>query len=136
MKILILLALIFWPLQTPERCGQCGMDLSKYGKTVYEIRWTDGTLTRTCGVQCGLTQQIKHREKFKSSTAKDYWSGQSLDARTGFYVFSSSLVPDMAPGFIAFRYREGAEKFQKQSGGQVTDFNAALVLWEKWRSKR
>jgi nitrous oxide reductase accessory protein NosL len=114
-----------------ERCGQCGMDLAMYGRTQYEIIWVDGTTTNTCGVQCGLTQQIKHRDKFKSSRAKDYFTGQLFDAQTGFYVFGSAIVTDMAPGFIAFRQREDARKLQKTSGGRVMGFEEALSVWTK-----
>jgi copper chaperone NosL len=111
------------------RCGQCGMDLSKFSRTQYEVRWKDGTSTKTCGVQCGLTQQILHRDKFKSAIAKDYVSGRTFDADKGFYVFGSRIVADMAPGFIAFRFRLDAEKFQKESGGKVMSFDEALKAW-------
>jgi hypothetical protein len=112
-----------------ERCGQCGMDLSMFGRTEYEIRWEDGIVTRTCGVQCGLTQQLLHRNSYKSSVAKDYYTGSPFDARTGYYVFGSKIVPDMAPGFVAFRQRADAEKLQKESGGQIMGFNESLSAW-------
>jgi hypothetical protein len=115
--------------QAMERCGQCGMDVSTFLKTQYEIQWIDGTVIKTCGVQCGLMQQILHIDKFKSSVAKDYFTGKTFDAKTGFYVFGSKVVADMAPGFIAFQQRADAEKFQKESGGQVLSFDAALFRW-------
>ena len=105
-----LVPLLLWT-QPVERCAQCGMDLSKYQRTQYEIHWTDGTTKIMCGVQCGLTQQILHRDKFKSSVAKDYYSGRLFDAAKGFYVFGSKIIADMAPGFIAFEQRADAEKF-------------------------
>ncbi len=132
----ILLALLFFSVQVVERCGQCGMDLSKYQRTRYEIRWNDGTVTRTCGVQCGLTQQILHRDKYKSSAAKDYVSGDTFDAGKGFYVFGSKVITDMAPGFIAFRQRADAEKFRKESGGQVLTFNEAVSVWTERKARR
>jgi nitrous oxide reductase accessory protein NosL len=132
----ICLLMLLFPVQVIERCGQCGMDLTKYERTRYEIHWMDGTTTKTCGVQCGLTQQILHRDKFKSSVAKDYVTGSSFDARTGCYVFGSRIVADMAPGFIAFRQRADAEKFQKESGGQVMSFNEALSVWAERKTRR
>jgi nitrous oxide reductase accessory protein NosL len=131
--IMLLLALIGLHIRAAERerCGQCGMDLAMYGRTQYEIIWIDGTATKTCGVQCGLTQQVKHRDKFKSSRAKDYFTGQLFDAQTGFYVFGSAIVADRAPGFIAFRQREDARKLQKTSGGRVMGFEEALSVWTK-----
>ena len=134
MLIHICLAMLMLTAQAIERCGQCGMDLSKFLKTQYEIQWIDGTVTKTCGVQCGLTQQILHKDKFKASVAKDYYTGKSFDTKMGFYVFGSKTVPDMAPGFIAFQRRADAEKFQKESGGQVLSFDAALSLWTERRA--
>ena len=136
MIIHILLAMLLFPAQVVERCGQCGMDLSKFRKTQYEIRWADGTVTKTCGVQCGLTQHILHPDKFKSSVAKDYVSGNPFDARKGYYVFGSKVVADMPPGFLAFERRAEAEKFQKQNGGRVLDFEEALSLWNERKARR
>ena len=136
MLICVCLMALLFPAQATERCGHCGMELSKYRRTQYEIRWSDGTVTKTCGIQCGLTQQILHHQKFKFSLAKDYLSGDSFDARTGYYVFGSNIVPDMAPGFIAFRLRADAENFQKESGGRVLSFNEALSLWAERKGDR
>jgi len=120
----------------PERCGQCGMELSKYLRTRYEITWSDGTVMRTCGVQCGLTQQLKHGDKFRSSVAKDYMTGKLFDARQGYYVFSSRVLADMAPGFIAFETKENADNFQKENGGKVLSFDESLAVWRERKTKR
>jgi hypothetical protein len=117
------------------RCGQCGMDLSKYDRTLFEIRWTDGSAIRTCGVQCGLTQLLLHRDIYKSSVAKDYYTGSPFDASIGYYVLGSKIVPDMAPGFIAFRQRADAEKFQKESGGQIMSFDESLSAWAERKAR-
>jgi nitrous oxide reductase accessory protein NosL len=128
--------MLLFSVQAIEKCGQCGMELSQYRRTQYEIRWSEGTATKTCGVQCGLTQQILHRNKYVSSMATDYFSGNTFDAQTGYYVFGSRIVSDMAPGFIAFRLRTDAEKFQKESGGRVLSFSEALSLWTERKSNR
>ena len=112
-----------------RRCGQCGMSLSKYERTQYEIRWADGTVTKTCGVQCGLTQHILHRDRFQSAAAKDYFNGRTFDARNGYYVLGSRVLTDMAPGFIAFQSLANAEGFQKESGGELMNFEEALSAW-------
>jgi nitrous oxide reductase accessory protein NosL len=125
----ICFVLLFLSAPVIERCGQCGMDLSKHQKTQYEIQWTDGTATKTCGVQCGLTQQVLHKDKFKSSMAKDYFTGNRFDAQTGYFVFGSKVIADMAPGFIAFQQKAEAENFRKNSGGLVLSFAEALSAW-------
>jgi len=124
------------PATEMERCAQCGMDLEKYRRTQYEILWTDGTTSKTCGVQCGLTQQLLHIDKFRSAKARDYGSGEIFDARTGYYVFESRTVPDMAPGFIAFRDRSRAEAFGEETGGIVLDLEEALNTWKERNIKR
>lgn len=132
----ICLAMVLLGAQVTERCGQCGMDLSKYQKTQYEVRRQDGTEIKTCGVQCGLTQHLLHQDNYRSSVAKDYLTGSPFDAQTGFYVFGSKVVPDMAPGFIAFRQRVDAEKFQAESGGRVLTYSEALSLWTERKVRR
>jgi hypothetical protein len=112
------------------------MDLSKYSRTQYAIRWTDGGVTKTCGVQCGLTQQLLHRHKYQSSAAKDYYTGSLFDAPTGYYVFGSKVVADMAPGFIAFQQLADAEKFQQESGGQIMSFDESLSAWAERKARR
>jgi copper chaperone NosL len=136
MIIHIFLTMLLFSVQVVERCGQCGMDLSKFQRTQYAIHWADGTATKTCGVQCGLTQQILHRGKFKSSMATDYFTGDPFDARTGCFVFESRTIADMAPGFIAFKHRVDAEKFQKESGGRVLSFDEALSAWTDRKARR
>jgi hypothetical protein len=136
MIVHVFLLLLLFAVQAVERCGQCGMDLSGFRKTQYEIQWTDGTVTKTCGVQCGLTQQILRRDRFKASIAKDYLAGVPFDARTGYYVFEGKIIADMAPGFIAFRLRADAEKFQKVSGGRVLSFGEALSVWTERKARR
>jgi nitrous oxide reductase accessory protein NosL len=77
-----------------------------------------------------------HRDKFKSSVARDYSSGNLFDARTGFYVFGGKVVPDMAPGFIAFQKRADAEKFQKESGGRIMNYEESLSAWAERKARR
>jgi len=111
------------------RCVQCGMDLTKYPHSLYTIQWKDGTVTKTCGVQCGLTQHLMNRDGFESSTAMDLITNREFPAADGFYVFKSSVTTDMGPGFIAFKDQTNAEKFQKGFGGEVVTYEEALKIW-------
>jgi len=111
------------------RCVQCGMDLSKYPHSLYTIHWKDGTVTKTCGVQCGLTQHLMNPDAFKSSSATDLITNREFPAADGFYVFKSSVTTDMGPGFIAFKDRTNAEKFREGFGGEVVTYQEALEIW-------
>ena len=114
-----------------ERCILCGMVLSEYPHTRYTVKTTDGREFGTCGVQCGLALHLRLKDKWKSSTATDLLSNRSFDVKKGFYVYKSSVITDMAPGFIAFKRRVNAEKFAKGFGGQVVTYEEALGIWKK-----
>lgn len=115
----------------PERCIVCGMDVSKYPHTRYVVTTADGKKYATCGVQCGLTLHLRFKDTWRSATATDLITNRSFDARKGFYVYKSSVITDMAPGFIAFKARSYAEKFAKGFGGEVLTYDEALSLWKK-----
>jgi len=114
-----------------ERCIVCGMAVSKYPHTRYAVETTDGKKYATCGVQCGLTLHLRFSDKWKSATATDLLSNRPFDVKKGFYVYKSSVITDMAPGFIAFKRQADAEKFAKGFGGQVVIYDEALEIWKK-----
>lgn len=110
-------------------CIVCGMDVSKYPHTRYVVKTTDGKEYVTCGVQCGLTLHLRFKDKWKSATASDLLSNRPFDVKKGFYVYKSSVITDMAPGFIAFKRRVNAEKFGKGFWGKVVTYQEALEMW-------
>ena len=112
-----------------ERCIVCGMDVSKYPHTRYVVETMEGKAYPTCGVQCGLTLHLRFKEQWKVATAMDLLSNRSFDATTGFYVYKSTVITDMAPGFISFKIRANAEKFAAGFGGQVVAYQEALEIW-------
>jgi peroxiredoxin/nitrous oxide reductase accessory protein NosL len=107
-------------------CSVCGMMLSKYRHTRFEITTQKGARYATCGVQCGLVLILRRKESFLSAKATDFISGRSENAAEMFYVYKSEAVPDMWPSFIAFRAKNDAEKFCKGFGGMVLDYGQAL----------
>ena len=113
----------------PQRCLVCGMDVAKYPHSRYVVTTTDGQTHVTCGVQCGLTLHLRFKEKWRSAMATDLLSNRPFDAEAGFYVYKSSVITDMSPGFIAFKRREDAEKFARGFGGDVVTYQEALAIW-------
>lgn len=114
-----------------ERCIVCGMDVSKYPHSRYVVETKEGKTYPTCGVQCGLTLHLRFKDKWGAAQAKDLLSNRSFDATMGYYVYKSSVITDMAPGFIAFKRREDAEKFSRGFSGQVVSYSEALETWRK-----
>ena len=127
--LIVLINPILWSGEI-KRCQVCGMDGSKYPHTKYVVTMTGGEEFVTCGVQCGLTLHLRFKEKFKSATATDLLSNRSFDAQKGFYVYKSTVITDMAPGFISFGIKANAEKFQKGFGGKVVTYKEALEIWK------
>ena len=117
--IILLMNTIAWSGEI-KRCHVCGMDVSKYPHTKYVVTTTEGEEFFTCGVQCGLTLHLRLKEKFKSATATDLLSNRSVDAQKAFFIYKSTVITDMAPGFIAFcdqdECREISERFWGTSG--------------------
>ncbi len=129
-SLLILFVASAWPGEI-ERCIVCGMDVSQYPHTRYVIEAADGKKYTTCGVQCGLTLHLRFKDKWKSAKAADLLSNRSFDVKEGFFVYKSSVITDMAPGFIAFKKRGDAEKFAKGFGGKVVTYEEALDIWKE-----
>ena len=127
--LIVLMSPILWSGEI-KRCQVCGMDISKYPHTKYVVTTKEGEEFSTCGVQCGLTLHLRLKEKFKSATATDLLNNRSFDAQKGFYVYKSTVITDMAPGFISFLTRVNAEKFQKGFGGKVVTYQEALEIWK------
>jgi hypothetical protein len=107
------------------------MDVAQYPHSRYVVTTTDGKTYATCGVQCGLTLHLRFEEQWASGEATDLLSNRSFDAEKGFYVYKSSVITDMSPGFIAFKRRADAEKFAKGFGGQVVTYQEALAIWRR-----
>jgi hypothetical protein len=114
-----------------KRCPNCGMNVGAYPHTRYLVLSLEGKEMISCGVQCGLTIQLRLKEKFKSATAVDLLSNRPIEARKAFYVYKSSVITDMAPGFIPFALRKNAEQFVRGFGGQVLTYDEALAVWKK-----
>ena len=111
-----------------ERCIICGMDVSKYTHVKYVVTTTDGKKYTTCGVQCGLMLHLQLGDKFKSATATGLITHRTIDAKKAWYVYKSTVITDMAPGYIAFATKSNAEKFAKGFGGKVVTYDEALKI--------
>jgi len=111
-----------------QQCQLCGMDLNNYRHVRYTVNTVDKKQITTCGVQCGLLIQLNLAEKFDSATATTLLENRAIPAKDAWYVYKSSVVTDMAPGFIAFLSAEQARRFVTGFGGSVVDFQQAMEI--------
>ncbi len=109
-------------------CHVCGMYIDQYQKTTGEITSKNGMVMKSCGVACLLrmVQDGGGPDGFTSIRARDFISGQQVDAKHATYVLSSDVIPDMLPSLIAFAQKIEAEKFHAEHGGQLINFTQAL----------
>lgn len=131
--IIVLLILLF--LQTGvsiaakyPQCQLCGMDLNKYTHVRYTVSTVDHKQISTCGVQCGLLMQLNLGSKFDSATATTLLEYRTVPAQDAWYVYKSSVVTDMSPGFIAFLTEDQARRFVNGYGGKVVTFTQAMDI--------
>ena len=110
------------------RCQLCGMYLNKYTHVRYTINTVDSKQISTCGVQCGLLLQLNLGNKFDSATATTLLKHRGVPAEEAFYVYKSTVITDMSPGFIAFYTEENAKNFVKGFGGKVLNFEQAMEV--------
>jgi hypothetical protein len=111
-----------------ERCIICGMDVSKYTHVKYVVTTTEGKKYTTCGVQCGLMLHLQLGNKFKSATATGLITHRTINAKKAWYVYKSSVISDMAPGYIAFTTKSNAQKFANGFGGKVVTYDEAMEI--------
>jgi len=111
-----------------HQCQLCGMDLNKYTHVRYTVSTVDKKQIFTCGVQCGLLLQLNLGGKFNSATATTLFEHKTVPAKDAWYVYKSSIVTDMSPGFIAFSSEDRARRFVKGYGGKVVDFTQAMHI--------
>lgn len=113
--------------ETAGKCPMCGMNLAGNENTAYEIDYTNGTKETYCCPHCGLYMQATKKDAVKSARARNFISGEWMDAAKMTFVFNSSAVPACAPSWLGFGGKEEAEKFQKGFGGTVYSFTDAIT---------
>ncbi len=114
-----------------DRCLVCGMDVARYQHSRAVVESVDGKKFVTCGMQCALTLHLRLGDKWKSTVGLDLLSNRSVNAKEAFYVYKSSVITDMAPGFITFKLKANAEKFAAGFGGQVVTYEEAIAIWKR-----
>jgi nitrous oxide reductase accessory protein NosL len=135
MKRLVLLGFVFVFLISvaglalaAEKCPLCGMNLAGNENTAFVITMKTGEDVTYCCPHCGLLVMATEKDKVKSAKARDFISGEWVDASKAVYLFDSTAVPACSPSWLAFGSKKDAENFQKGFGGEIYDYGKALEV--------
>jgi copper chaperone NosL len=109
-------------------CPLCGMDLPMFYKTSHAIKLKSGEYKQYCSLNCMVEdmelESLKERKKeIAQILVVDAKSLQLIDAKSAFYVYASKKPGTMSiKSKYAFKQLQEAQKFQKQNGGELLDF--------------
>ena len=119
-----------------EFCNVCGMPLTKYYKTNHVTEFKNGHKEQYCSLHCQAQIHENYEDKIKYIQVVDTNSLKLIDASKAFYVIGSSKEGTMSPvSKYAFASKEEAEKFQKEFGGKIHDFQESLKIAKENLSK-
>jgi len=110
-----------------EDCHICGMWIDLYMKTRHVAVHRDGSRVSFCSIACTSKYLREHGGSVVKVMAADYLSRELIDARAAAYLSGSDVQGVMTyTSRIAFSSRQEAERFRKEHGGSVIDFQKAL----------
>ena len=114
--------------QKHSSCKYCGMDREKFAHSRMLIEYDDGTQVGTCSLHCTAIDLALNLDKTpKLLWVGDYYTKALINAEKAIWVVGGSK-----PGVMtkrakwAFAQKEEAEKFLKENGGAIADFDGAL----------
>ena len=115
-------------------CPACGMHLPKFWKTSHAVELKDGTHRQYCSIHCvveefEMTVLRGKRDTVKKIMVVDVTSGKYTDVKDATYVVGSKKPGTMTvQSKYAFKDPKAAEKFAKEFGGEVTNFDGAYKV--------
>lgn len=123
-----------------DRCGLCGMVVSRYREFAAAIMLDDDATFYFCGTQCMLRAWLKPEIFLASSRGRiarvvvtDYFSGRHIDGVTAIYVRGSDVPDPMGPSLIALAGEDDARAFIGRHGGEMVRGLAAVseAVWQE-----
>ena len=109
-------------------CKFCGMDREKYAYSRFYVEFEDGSTEGTCSIHCAAIDFALNIDKMpKAMYVGDYNTRKLVNAERAVWVIGGSK-----PGVMtkrakwAFGTREDADKFVKENGGQIANFDQAI----------
>lgn len=112
-------------VEEPANCTICGMDRRVFAHSRALVTFEDGSTVGTCSISCARETVDKNTGKtLKLVQVADYSTKLLIDAKTSVWVIGGSKKGVMTSiAKWAFAERSGAEKFVREFGGKVTEFD-------------
>lgn len=112
-------------------CSRCGMTLHAFYRTNHAAK-VDGKMMQFCSLYC-LVETMNSGKKVADIQVVDNTTLKFISVNKAFYVVGSSKPATMAKDVskYAFGTKEAAQKFAKEFGGKIMNFQEALALAKK-----
>ncbi|MBE0595848.1 MAG: nitrous oxide reductase accessory protein NosL, partial [Desulfuromonadales bacterium] len=106
----------------------CGMDRDKFAFSRMLIVYDDGSQMGTCSIRCAAVDLVNNLDKSpRTISVGDFQTGELLPADKAFWVIGGNKRGVMsARAKWAFAGQAQAERFIREHGGTLADFEQAL----------
>lgn len=114
------------------KCPYCGMDRSQWHHSRHLVHYEDDLVDGTCSLHCAaLSLSLNIDRGPKAIYAADFGSGEKikplLNVDQATYLIGSKLPGTMSKSSkMAFAAEAAAQAAQKENGGELGNFDAAL----------
>jgi len=127
-------------VSSPDRCPVCGMRVIRYPHFSTAIQLRDKTTYYFCSAGCMIRTWL-HPEIFLGQpksrilriVAKNYFTGQPVDALEAIWIAGSDVIGPMGPAVIAVSGPEERNTFQRRHGG-IRTFRLPELTDDLWLS--
>ncbi len=125
-----------------DMCEYCKMIITdkRFGS---EVITKKGRVYKFDSIECMAAYYVENEADVDKLYAPDFYKASEakgteylFDATQGYYVIGSDQPSPMGLGIVGFATKEAAEKFVKEHGGTIKDWDA-IVLYVKteWQDK-
>ncbi|MEN3033445.1 MAG: DeoR family transcriptional regulator [Aquificaceae bacterium] len=113
-----------------KTCDYCSKIIDPRLEVV--LRLSSGKVLRACCPHCAFMLIARiDRSEIVSCMTRDFVRLNPINFFSATHLINSEAVPCCVPSAIAFASKEDAKKFQKGFGGELLDFNDALLEVQK-----
>jgi len=115
------------------RCPYCGMDRKQWHHSRHLVHYDDGRADGTCSIHCtaislALNVDLGPKAIYAADFGSDVELRPLIDVSEATYLIGSALPGTMsARSKMAFADPEAAKSAQSAHGGELDDFDAALL---------